>query len=392
MTRSRDPHLIGITPFLNPHSLPAPMTRIISLQSFRPGVGKSNLAANLGALMAAQGKRVGIVDTDRAMPGVHSLFGYDEWRLDATFNDFLGKGALWDPQQPQEPELLKVGEGEVALLSGGVYLLPSGLKLKEIKPLLQQGHDAARLGTGFFQLSLQLGLDFLLLDTPAGLDEESLLAMTLADILIVIVGLDWEDLQKTAVALELAHKLEVPHLLLILNQIPSGVDRTHLRQEIETNYGMPPTAILPLCEEMLLLAGHDVFCLRYPDHPLTQTLASLASQILQTPSTSASRPLVVDDLVQELETGGMSQMLSLPEVERHLLNWMIRQQQPVTPKEIMVQTGKSLEAVEACLDSLRQRNLVQIVELGGESAYRPRLFRRRSRGTQASVWQRINET
>jgi len=38
------------------------MARIISIHSFRGGTGKSNTTANLAALLAAEGRRVGVVD------------------------------------------------------------------------------------------------------------------------------------------------------------------------------------------------------------------------------------------------------------------------------------------------------------------------------------------
>jgi MinD-like ATPase involved in chromosome partitioning or flagellar assembly len=40
------------------------MPQIISIHSYRGGTGKSNITANLAALLAANGRRVGVVDTD----------------------------------------------------------------------------------------------------------------------------------------------------------------------------------------------------------------------------------------------------------------------------------------------------------------------------------------
>ncbi len=51
------------------------MAKIISVHSFRGGTGKSNTAANMAAMLALDGKRVGVVDTDIQSPGIHVLFG-----------------------------------------------------------------------------------------------------------------------------------------------------------------------------------------------------------------------------------------------------------------------------------------------------------------------------
>lgn len=65
------------------------MSRIISIHSFRGGTGKSNTTANVAALLASEGHRVGVVDTDIQSPGIHILFGVDQGTLDHTLNDYL---------------------------------------------------------------------------------------------------------------------------------------------------------------------------------------------------------------------------------------------------------------------------------------------------------------
>lgn len=51
------------------------MAKIISIHSFRGGTGKSNITANIAALLATEGQRVGVIDTDIQSPGIHALFG-----------------------------------------------------------------------------------------------------------------------------------------------------------------------------------------------------------------------------------------------------------------------------------------------------------------------------
>ena len=73
------------------------MGKIVSIHSFRGGTGKSNVTANLAAQAAMQGKRVGIVDTDIASPGIHVLFGMDKDSMGKTMNDYLnGKCSIVD--------------------------------------------------------------------------------------------------------------------------------------------------------------------------------------------------------------------------------------------------------------------------------------------------------
>src|SRR5215510_3394002 len=98
------------------------MTRIISIHSFRGGTGKSNTAANLAALLAAEGRRVGVIDTDIQSPGVHILFGLEEREIHHSLNDYL-----WGACQIKEAayEVTKRLDGA---LPGAVFVIPSSMK------------------------------------------------------------------------------------------------------------------------------------------------------------------------------------------------------------------------------------------------------------------------
>ena len=65
------------------------MSQIISIHSFRGGTGKSNTTANISALLAAEGQRVGVIDTDIQSPGIHILFQLDETEMSPSLNDYL---------------------------------------------------------------------------------------------------------------------------------------------------------------------------------------------------------------------------------------------------------------------------------------------------------------
>jgi len=82
------------------------MSRIISIHSFRGGTGKSNTTANVAMLLAAEGRRVGVVDTDIQSPGIHILFGVDQSTLDHSLNDYLwGRCRIEDAAHDVTPDL-----------------------------------------------------------------------------------------------------------------------------------------------------------------------------------------------------------------------------------------------------------------------------------------------
>ncbi|NJN02254.1 MAG: MinD/ParA family protein [Leptolyngbyaceae cyanobacterium SL_1_1] len=252
------------------------MTKVISVHSFRGGTGKSNSTANLAALIARQGYRVGIVDTDIQSPGIHVLFGFDEDNVQRSLNDYL-----WG-RCPVEAAAYDVS----AVLQGAgrdrsaIYLIPSSLRAGEIARVLREGYDVGLLNEGFQSLIQVLDLDILLIDTHPGLNEETLLSITISDILLLILRPDRQDFQGTAVTIDIARKLEVPKMLLLVNKALTSFDFAALKAEVETTYNTPVAGILPLAEEMIRLGSSDIFCLRFPDHPLTQTLTSVAQLLI----------------------------------------------------------------------------------------------------------------
>lgn len=247
---------------------------IVSVHSFRGGTGKSNTTANLACLAALGKKRVGIVDTDIQSPGIHVLFGLDEGKVNRSLNDFL-----WDRCAVVETAY-DVTPAPVMVAGGRVYLIPSSLKAGEIARVLREGYSVNRLGDGMQDLVRQMKLDYLFIDTHPGLNEETLLAMALSDVLVLVLRPDRQDFQGTAVTVEIARKLNVSRLLLVVNKALASMDPARLKQEVESAYHAPVAAVLPLTEDMIELASAAPFVLRYPHHPLTDLLKRLANTVL----------------------------------------------------------------------------------------------------------------
>jgi septum site-determining protein MinD len=239
------------------------MSKIVSIHSFRGGTGKSNATANLAALMAMRGQRVGVVDTDIASPGIHVLFGLTDTNLGLSLNDYL-----WGRCRIEETAH-DVTAGLGPDVSGSVLLIPSSIKAGEIARILRQGYDVNLLNDGFQELVRVLRLDTLLVDTHPGLNEETLLSMAISDVLVIVMRPDQQDYQGTAVTVEVARKLDVPRLMLIVNKLPAAFDPEEVRARVEQAYGCPVAAVLPHSDDMMILASSGVFVTRYPQHPLT---------------------------------------------------------------------------------------------------------------------------
>lgn len=250
------------------------MSKIISIHSFRGGTGKSNLTANISSCAALKGMRVGIIDTDIQSPGIHVLFGMEEHRMTRALNDYLwGECAIEDAAYDVSPESVKAAGGQI-------FLIPSSIKSGEIARVLREGYDVGRLIDGLRELVTQLKLDVLFIDTHPGLNEETLLSMSISDTLAVVLRPDSQDYQGSAVTVELARQLEVPRMLLVVNKTPAAFDKEAVKERVIKAYGVPVGAVLPLHDDMVCLASSAVFVVRYPEHPFTAQLKALADIVL----------------------------------------------------------------------------------------------------------------
>jgi septum site-determining protein MinD len=250
------------------------MPQIISVHSYRGGTGKSNITASLSTLLAINGRRVGVVDTDIQSPGIHILFGLDESEMGHSLNDYLwGTCHIKETAHDVTPRL----SGDI---SGRVFLIPSSMKAGDIARVLREGYDVGVLRDGFQELIEALKLDVLMIDTHPGLNEETLLSIAISDALTIVLRPDQQDYQGTSVTVEVARKLDVPRLLLVVNKVPSVFDVADVRARVEQTYGCEVAAVLPHSDEIMTLASAGIFVLRYPDHPITAALKQVAAKLV----------------------------------------------------------------------------------------------------------------
>ncbi len=255
------------------------MAQILAVHSFRGGTGKSNLIANIAATMALQGLRVGIVDTDIQSPGIHVIFRLKEEKMARTLNDYLwGRCNIKDTAYDVTDTLI-ADSAHSSTVKGSLYLIPSSIKAAEIARILREGYDVVRLNDGFQELTRTLKLDYLLIDTHPGLNEETLLSIGISNILLIILRPDSQDFQGTAVTVDVARKLKVPKMLLVLNKALPSLNFTDLQEQVEKIYNVSVAGVMPLSEDMVQLASKGLFSLHYPYHPITQTIKGITEQI-----------------------------------------------------------------------------------------------------------------
>ncbi|HRW06529.1 MAG TPA: MinD/ParA family protein, partial [Caldilineaceae bacterium] len=248
----------------------------ISIHSFRGGTGKSNTTANVSTVLAQGGAKVAVIDTDIQSPGIHNLFQIKEENFGYSLNDYLwGKCSM---REATHDVTHTIGPNPQ---HGKLYLVPSSIKSDEIARILRDGYDPSLLNEGFGELLDTFELDYLLIDTHPGLNEETLLSIAISDVLAIIMRPDTQDYQGTGVTVEVAQKLGIERLQLVVNKVPLTYDLDLVKQDMERTYNCEVAMVFPHSDDLMALASAGTFVVHYPDHPITQKYRELTANLIQ---------------------------------------------------------------------------------------------------------------
>ncbi len=293
--------------------------KIISIHSFRRGTGKSSLVANLAALLAtcplmegrieARHRRVCAIDTNIQSPSLPLLFGLDDANVQYTLNDYLlGRCEieqaaytinLPSDSSPSNDTVHWTRSPTASPSPGEIILVPASMQTSDIAKILRRGYDIDLLHKGLQRLVKTLDLDIMVIDTYAGLNEETLPLMALADNVIILLRPDPLEYQGTAVMIDITQQLEIPDVMLLVNQVPMGHNAeteaatatresltNQVNSEVEQTYKCPVIAVLPASNDMMTFASNravyptGIFVHHYPNHPITATLKKAASRLV----------------------------------------------------------------------------------------------------------------
>src|SRR5689334_2593997 len=166
----------------------AQVANVVCVGSGKGGVGKSTLTSNLAAALAAEGKKVGILDAD--------VWGYSIPRM-------FGLGG----QRPPVNEDRKI----VPLEAHGVKVMSIGFFVEEDSAVVWRGPMLHKALTQFLEDVAWGELDVLLVDLPPGTGDVSMtLAQLLPDAKFLIVTTPQATAQKVARrSAEMAHKVDL---------------------------------------------------------------------------------------------------------------------------------------------------------------------------------------
>jgi MinD-like ATPase involved in chromosome partitioning or flagellar assembly len=250
------------------------MARSFAVHSFKGGTGKSTITANLAVTLANKGSRVGVMDMDLEGPGLHVIFNVDPSELQYTLNDVLMEGA--------RPEEAAVSLNEkLGLTRGALYFAPASVRVSDIMKTLRSGFEIESFSQAIRQLAKEFSLDYLLIDTHPGIENDTLLAMGVCQEVLVISRIDQQDIFGTGIMAEVARSLEKP-VRLVVNMVSSRMkkaDASRLVKQIGARFRVDVLGWLPFSEDVMDSLSKSVFVLSMPKHEMTAKYQQLASTI-----------------------------------------------------------------------------------------------------------------
>jgi ATP-binding protein involved in chromosome partitioning len=250
-----------------PEGALAQVANVVCVGSGKGGVGKSTITANLAAALAADGKKVGVLDAD--------VWGYSIPRM------FGVSG-----RPPVSPER-KI----VPLESGGVKVMSIGFFVEEDSAVVWRGPMLHKALTQFLEDVAWGELDVLLVDLPPGTGDVS---MTLAQLLpqakFVIVTTPQPTAQKVARrSAEMAHKVNLEVAGVIENMagfVTPGGERFPIfgeggGQDLADELDVPLLGKVPLTMPLREQAdAGEPLVVTDPDDPAAQGIRQAARGLL----------------------------------------------------------------------------------------------------------------
>ena len=213
------------------------MARVIVITSGKGGVGKTTTTSNIGMALASLGHRTLLIDADVGLRNLDLLLGLEN-RIIYTGIDILNERCRL------EQALLKDKRQENLTffpLSGSQPTDPlTNLQVQRLIDLVEKDYD------------------FILIDSPAGIDEGFRVAMNVANEAIVVVTPEVPSIRDADKVIGLLMSNNVRKVSLLINRFrPSMVmaDNMMSIEDVKNILGLPLIGVIPESEEIIIASN-----------------------------------------------------------------------------------------------------------------------------------------
>jgi septum site-determining protein MinD len=233
------------------------MSKIIVITSGKGGVGKTTSAINLGAAINHFGGDVIVIDGNLSTPNVGIHLGSPE--VPVTLNQVISKKAdLFESIYEHE---------------SGLKIIPSSLSFKELKKTRPERMKELR--KEFKNLA-----DYVIIDSAAGLGNEALSVIDIADELIIITNPEMPAIADALKTIKIAEEMKK----VVMGTIVTRVRKNKIEMQPETVREMLEVPILGMVPEDIdiqrALGKKDVVVHTYPKSKSARAYKEIAAKII----------------------------------------------------------------------------------------------------------------
>jgi septum site-determining protein MinD len=232
------------------------MARVYTIASGKGGTGKTSVTLNLGTALAMLGKKTIVLDADIGMANLGLLLGLERCKI--TLHEVLSGRAEINEAVYEGPAGLKV--------------VPSGLSLKGFQT--SRPDRLKKVMTDLID-----GMDYVLIDAPAGISKDGVIPLAVADKVLLVVNPELasmaDALKTKAITEMLGRQIEGA----ILNR--AELEKTELnRNKVSEILGVKILELIPEDVNVRRAAAFKVpAVIRTPTSPASIAFRRLAAQL-----------------------------------------------------------------------------------------------------------------
>jgi septum site-determining protein MinD len=234
--------------------------RVYTIASGKGGTGKTTTTLNLGTALAAMGKKTAVLDADIGMANLGLLIGLERSKI--TLHEVLSGNANINEAIYDGP--------------GGLKVVPSGLSLKGF-----QKSNPDKLKE--VMSTLVDGMDFLLIDAPAGISKDGVIPLAVADKVILVVNPELASMADALKTKALTEMLGRTVEGAILNR--AALEKTEInRNKVSELLGVKVLEMIPEDSNVRLSAAFKMpVVIKAPTSPASIAFKRLAAQLAGEP-------------------------------------------------------------------------------------------------------------
>ncbi len=230
--------------------------RVYTIASGKGGTGKTTTTLNLGTALALLGKKTAILDADIGMANLGLLIGLEKCKI--TLHEVLSGDAKISDAIYDGP--------------GGLKVVPSGLSLKGFQ---KSNPDKLKEVMSTFAD----GMDFLLIDAPAGISRDGVIPLAVADKVILVVNPELASMADALKTKALTEMLGRTVEGAVLNR--AALEKTEInKNKVSELLGVRVLEMIPEDSNVRLSAAFKVpIVIKSPSSPASIAFKRLAAQI-----------------------------------------------------------------------------------------------------------------